>query len=422
MPLTPWWNSIRITLVPAMLALPATAFAGNDNARINPDGTVDFSVHYSYPPSAADLAKMESLIRSASVMFCDATDGQLRFGEVTIASTSTSEATADVWILPPGLWNRSSSTGFLLQDSARIFITPGGQTLTTFAHEMGHAVLQLPDAYSEQDRFGYWGIGWGIDFGRCSASNTNCVEDSDCFPLEFCDNTHLGVSVPYVDEQTNTMMTSLFAPSLFPRCVDTTVTPPVVSNSCFSGDIDCAAPAECRPSPYYSELLVDTAYDQFTGDGTGCPLLNPGSQVWIAGVLDQDSGTSAFNGANFNTAYATSETAGAFKLIDQIGDVGKLWQGSDHRLGVYAQHVAQDNTWKLHPDVAFGQAPTSSRRRAAAKPAMRPTPSAASLVGATTARIPATECGVRSPATGKRRKPLSTSYSRGPTLAANGSA
>ena len=340
----------RIALAPILLALalPSTARAGNDAARINEDGTVDFTVHYSYPPSPDDVVRLESTIRAASVQFCDATDGQLRFGDVTIASTSTSEATADVWILPSGLWARSTSTGFLLDDSSRIFITPSGRSMTTFGHEMGHAVLQLQDAYDEQSRQGYWGISWAIDPGRCSESRRDCVEDSDCFPLESCEGFFPGVEVPQIDAVTNTMMTSVFASSMFPRCTDTTVTPAVVTDVCLAGDIDCAAPSVCMPSPYYSELLTDTAYDSFVGDGTGCPSVNPGAQIRVAGVLDRDSSTPPFNSSSLLTASVTSEAWIQLELVDEIGDVRRVWSGSDHRPVVVAQHVSQDGTWKLH--------------------------------------------------------------------------
>lgn len=130
-------------------------------------GLMNFTVNFRYVPTAADLTDMQNALRVANDAICDATDGQIVFGTVTITSGSVNEAQADIWVLPdPGrsgvsFWSDGSSFG---RNGDHINLFSDGIDGRVIAHELGHLAFGLGDEYDEQCRWGGpCGIGPAID-------------------------------------------------------------------------------------------------------------------------------------------------------------------------------------------------------------------------------------------------------------------
>lgn len=130
-------------------------------------GLMNFTVNFRYVPTAADITAMQEAIRVANDAICDATDGQIVFGTVTITSGSVNEAQADIWVLPdPGrsgvsFWSDGSGFG---RDGSHINLFSDGIDGRVIAHELGHLAFGLGDEYDEQCRWGGpCGIGPAID-------------------------------------------------------------------------------------------------------------------------------------------------------------------------------------------------------------------------------------------------------------------
>lgn len=130
-------------------------------------GLMNFTVNFRYVPTAADITAMQEAIRVANDVICDATDGQIVFGSVTITSGSVNEAQADIWVLPdPGrsgvsFWTDGSGFG---RDGSHINLFSDGIDGKVIAHELGHLAFGIGDEYDEQCRWGGpCGVGYAID-------------------------------------------------------------------------------------------------------------------------------------------------------------------------------------------------------------------------------------------------------------------
>jgi hypothetical protein len=151
---------MQISLFKPLLFLLAffaaqTLMAGN--GRINPDGTMDFSVNFRYPPTPADLINVRNALIAANGIICDATDGQLRFGIIRFTAGAAAEDQADIWI-----YAEPGRSGVSFQTNGRSFGTlgahitlyQGGISGGTIAHELGHLAFGFGDEYNEQCRWG----------------------------------------------------------------------------------------------------------------------------------------------------------------------------------------------------------------------------------------------------------------------------
>lgn len=162
-----------LLLIFFLLTTPALLSAGS--GRIVPapansagiKGLMNFTVNFRYVPTAGDIADLQNALRVANDVICDATDGQIVFGTVTITSGSVNEAQADIWILPDpgrsgvGFWSDGSSFG---RDGDHINLFSNGIDGKVIAHELGHLAFGLGDEYDEQCRWGGpCGIGPAID-------------------------------------------------------------------------------------------------------------------------------------------------------------------------------------------------------------------------------------------------------------------
>ncbi|PHN01730.1 VWA domain-containing protein [Flavilitoribacter nigricans] len=130
-------------------------------------GLMNFTVNFRYVPTAADITDLQNALRVANDVICDATDGQIVFGTVTITSGAVNEAQADIWVLPdPGrsgvsFWSDGSGFG---RNGSHINLFSNGIEGRVIAHELGHLAFGLGDEYDEQCRWGGpCGIGPAID-------------------------------------------------------------------------------------------------------------------------------------------------------------------------------------------------------------------------------------------------------------------
>ncbi|NJK31370.1 MAG: VWA domain-containing protein [Deltaproteobacteria bacterium] len=328
----------------ALLLKPATS-AAQDGARINQDGTVDFTVYLAFPPTSEDIDRVESMLRASSELLCDATDGDLRFGEVKVTTAAAAEGVADVWMLPDGLWSQSGYTGFILDDDSRVFLSDSGRTTLGLMHELGHAILGLPDAYDNQNYKGtYFGIGYARDPGTCANYPTPvvCVSDQECGggPGDCVGST--------ISAGANTIMSYSMT---LPRC---SMAPTV---ACPMGDIDCAVgQGTCEPPPLQSEILPNNLYDDeiYDVEDDPCPAgALSGKTIELHGHLDMNSSAVALDLSSLGDAKNTAGHYALMRYFDQLGAISGLDQNSNHDLWMFAEletdaTVSSDNVWRLH--------------------------------------------------------------------------
>lgn len=158
---------LRIFCFLLIIAISNSLYAGT--GRIDPGGTMHFSVNFRYVPTAADITRVENALRDANNIICDATDGQARFGTIRITAGSAGEAEADIWIYAD---NGRSGVSFFSNGGGfgtpgyHITLYQGGISGDVIAHELGHLALGLGDEYDEQCRWGGpCGIGPCLDAG-----------------------------------------------------------------------------------------------------------------------------------------------------------------------------------------------------------------------------------------------------------------
>jgi len=122
------------------------------------------NVAFDFPPTQAEIDQLEAQMQIASVILCDATEGQVRIRQVNITDSSASQENAD--ILVQAADGRSSASGPHLGDQGEHVnllyssIAEG----PTIAHELGHFLFGIGDSYPEGRRFGTAvGIGRSIE-------------------------------------------------------------------------------------------------------------------------------------------------------------------------------------------------------------------------------------------------------------------
>ncbi|QMU28719.1 VWA domain-containing protein [Adhaeribacter radiodurans] len=150
-------------------------------------GVMNFSINYRYIPAPADITRLRQAIDNASDILCDATDGQIVFGTVTITAGGTNEDRADVWILPQIGRSNSPLSGFNnLGSHINLFQNAVNINGAILAHELGHMAFGLGDEYAEQCRGeGPCGIGPAFDPGTIDARNNTLMQQSGIDQTEF---------------------------------------------------------------------------------------------------------------------------------------------------------------------------------------------------------------------------------------------
>jgi hypothetical protein len=325
---------------------------------------VDFNVNYAYAPTQADIDEIEAVIQGAHRILCDATEGQLGFGNVWLTSGAGGKSRADVWIMPPGMWQRSSNLGFILEDHSRVFLMPGNRTMYTFAHEMGHAVFRLRDEYGEQNRFGrYDGIGFAIEPGICSITGDRCWTSANCDGAETCN--HSTTAPITLTDQIHTIMARPLMGGSWPNqevpheCVNPNLDeldpPPTSSLDPCRSDYDCPQDEFCAPHEFYSEFLKADHFDKLPGNGLVCPEDRPGKTITLVGLLgasaddEDENNADPFLATTWEDAKSTSTFDRSLDFIDVAGVVTRAGQGSHHEIGVYFKHINRsERLWEIH--------------------------------------------------------------------------
>ena len=130
--------------------------------RVNPGagafhtGLFDFAVSLRFDATPAQVAQVESVIQAASDVLADATDGQHRFGTVTLMSGSTGGEAAEFWVYPgsgqpsaPGdKYHVRGYHGDLFFDTNFTARQGADGDAYTFAHEFAHLAYGLEDEYT----------------------------------------------------------------------------------------------------------------------------------------------------------------------------------------------------------------------------------------------------------------------------------
>lgn len=134
--------------------LTNTAFAGGGSIS-DPDGIMDFEIHYRYVPTQPQIDSLKEQTRIAADKICDVTDGEIRFGEVKITGGAVSEAKGDIWLLPQ---TARSGVSFyfdgsnLGRDGRHINLFSNAVIGRIIAHELGHHAFGIGDEYPEEPR------------------------------------------------------------------------------------------------------------------------------------------------------------------------------------------------------------------------------------------------------------------------------
>lgn len=165
--------------------LPGALLAGN--GQVNAAGTIDTTVNLRFPPTAADLTEMRTRFTQANAILWDATEGQMRFGNVTFTCGSSTEDLADMWTFPQnaraGLSFYYDGSGLGRLGSHITHFFPDDRNGTLIAHEYGHLALGCADEYAEAAR----GLGPCIDAANLTERNQCLMQQSAGFSqTEFC--------------------------------------------------------------------------------------------------------------------------------------------------------------------------------------------------------------------------------------------
>ena len=144
-------GAMVLGLVLLLGATPATAGNGTfDN------GVYDFCVSVRFDATAAELTQIRTAFENASQIFADATDGQQRFGTITLVNDSGASQSADYWVhAGNGRANatlgrygeRGQHVNLYFQDNFQGIPAVDGDAYT-IAHEHAHHAFGVADEYS----------------------------------------------------------------------------------------------------------------------------------------------------------------------------------------------------------------------------------------------------------------------------------
>lgn len=134
------------------LAQPALAGSGS----IDPDtGVMDFEINFRFVPTQSQIDTLKQQTRLAADKICDATDGEIKFGEVRITGGTVQEEKGDIWVLPQSgrsgvnFYLNGSSLG---RDGKHVNLYSDDVVGRIIAHELGHHAFGIGDEYAEEAR------------------------------------------------------------------------------------------------------------------------------------------------------------------------------------------------------------------------------------------------------------------------------
>ena len=138
----------------ASLILSRDASAGNGMINFT-SNTIDITVNCRFAATAPQLTTLEGKLTAMSHLLWDATEGQLRLGNVTITCNEATLDAADYWVyvnpfrsfsnIGPNVGVTGQSNGTLGSHTKQFYDETGG----VFAHEFGHNGFGLRDEYAE---------------------------------------------------------------------------------------------------------------------------------------------------------------------------------------------------------------------------------------------------------------------------------
>ncbi|MCA9244166.1 MAG: VWA domain-containing protein [Phycisphaerales bacterium] len=136
-----------------IVPIAPAAMAGSGS--VNPDGTIDMACAIRFPATADVITTVQTEITTASRVLWDATEGQLRIGNVVLTCSDATEDEADVYLFLSG--GRSNAPGTRCDASTwddrgvhiNLFNATDMNVGFVLAHEMGHLALGSFDEYAE---------------------------------------------------------------------------------------------------------------------------------------------------------------------------------------------------------------------------------------------------------------------------------
>ncbi len=173
-------------LLPLLMCLMVSLAGFAGSGIVHNNGNIDFTAKFTYPPTQDDIDELIDAVLEASDIICDVTDGQMRFGTVTIVGgTTIGNEEADLLIWPENKRSNSNLAnqpfGYALAETGKhINLYHDDIQAWVVAHEFGHLAMNLADEYDEQDYYGCFGAGNCIDCADVSPTNTCLMQQGSC--------------------------------------------------------------------------------------------------------------------------------------------------------------------------------------------------------------------------------------------------
>lgn len=242
------------------LGAPQPAKAGSLDAA----GNLSLEVNVQFPVSAAQRLVIQEQFERAQLQLCDATEGAVKIKQVRFTYGSENEESADIW------WFNQPGRAYVrsrLEKNGKVVLFRSSISGDVIAHELGHLVLDLRDAYDEQERSGACGIGPSIELPGSTltsitldAVNNTMMQQAD---KQYCVNnanrTHGDLGNPYLTP--SECLTDADCAGFTNRAY--------ASNP---SDPSTARYTRCSRAPLSSELTVARNNDLIRGSGaTQCP-------------------------------------------------------------------------------------------------------------------------------------------------------
>lgn len=161
---------IGLTIFLTVLVVPAVAYAGNGTFR---NGEFNFCVSVRFNATDAQLQQIRTAFQNGSQILSDATDGQHRFGEITIVNNSGASESADYWVNSGsgrayatfGRYGVRGEHVMLYFDSNFQAVNGADGDAYTVAHEHAHHAYAVADEYS-----GPLFLGIGLTAAECAVT------------------------------------------------------------------------------------------------------------------------------------------------------------------------------------------------------------------------------------------------------------
>ncbi len=287
-----------------LLAFSASTSQAGSAGLEDPTGRAALQVSFRYTPTYQQLAEAQASLTHMAGLVCDATEGEVRIGEVRFTTSPADEELADFWFLPQAA--RSGGSYFADGSGLRRF----GSHMDVFssaqarpdqlAHLFGHHAFGLGDQYDEQRRRGgACGVGPGFEAKDLSEVNHSLMQSAGGM-----------------------------------RCGDG----PLAGQSCLRDD-ECGG-SVCT-AVLASELSVASNHDRVRGEGGACPRPQALSRIQLRGRLPKNAEPlTRFDASDFLTARATSSWYQEVEAVDASGTLPGV------RLFAYLTHV-EPLAWQL---------------------------------------------------------------------------